>query len=351
MVARTWGIGWSGAFLASLALGFCSPWWPAAGVLYHDVLAVALILVGVTILQYAKQNNVASAAVGLIVSGGVLAFAVVTTYLVAPIVLVIVLAVLLYQPPRRCAFFLAGFIPTLAILPVSNILTYGSIMATGYSTGGFYENYPAPFDLANAWEKIGFYIWDSEYGAAWLFPVFLLGSMGLLLTGRLQLRLRLCIGMLVAVHFLFIVSMRHHGSAGWGMGRFFLPLYPLLAVGLPALWELESWKGSAARVIIIAAMVYSFVFTLAGVWYGLQGVKEPGFPSLKLRVIPNHFELYSLLPAVTIGAGILGEVLYQAYCVTKMPSTGAPMLERDRRVTRRGHLRGRAGTSSRRRKK
>jgi hypothetical protein len=64
--------------------------------------------------------------------------------------------------------------------------------------------------------------------------------------------------------------MRHHGSVGWGMGRFFLPLYPLLAAGLPALWELESWKGFAARVVVIAAMVYSFVFTLAGVWYGLQ---------------------------------------------------------------------------------
>ena len=352
ILARTWGIGWSGALLASLALGFCSPWWPAAGVLYHDGLAVALILVGVTTLHYTKQNNAATAAIGLIASGGVLAFAVVTSYLVAPIVLVIVLAVLLSRPPRRDAFFLvAGFLPTLAILPVSNILTYGSIIATGYSTGGFHENYPAPFDLPNAWEKIAFYIWDSEYGVARLFPVFLLGSMGLLLAGRLQPRLRLCVGVLAAVHLLFIVSMRHHGSVGWGMGRFFLPLYPLLALGLPALWELESWKGIAARVIVIAAMIYSFAFTLAGVWYGLQGVKESGFPTLKLRVITDHFELYSALPAVVIGAGILGEVLYQAYCAIKMPSTGAPVLERDHHVARRGRLGRGAGTQSRRRKK
>jgi hypothetical protein len=352
MLARAWHIGWSGALIASLAFSLCSPWWPAAGVLYHDGLAVVLILVGVAILHRAKHNDGASAAIGLIASGGVLGFAVVTTYLAAPIVLVIVVIVLSSRPPRRDTILLMTvFITTLAILPTTNVLTYGSLLTTGYSAGGFHENYPAPFDPANAWEKIAFYLWDSDYGVARLFPVFLLGSVGLLVAGRLQPRVRLYIGVLAAVHFLFIVSMRHHGSVGWGMGRFFLPLYPVLALGLAALWDLEGWKGMVARVIVVAAMFYSFVFALAGVWYGVQGVKEPGFPTLKLRVIADQFELYGALPALVIGAGVLGEVLNQVYCSRIIRSTGLPVAEGNHHVPppRRGG-RG-ARRRSRRRKK
>jgi hypothetical protein len=351
MLTRAWDISWSGALIASLAFSVCSPWWPAAGVLYHDALAVALVIFGVTILHYAQHNDAAGAATGLIVGGGVLGFAVVTTYLVAPIVLVIIFAVLSSRPPRRDVILLmAGFLLTLAILPTTNLLTYGSLMATGYSAGGFHENYPAPFDLINAWEKIAFYLWDSEYGVAGLFPVFLLGSVGLLVAGRLQSRLRAYIGALAAVHFLFIVSMRHHGSVGWGTGRFFLPLYPVLALGLPALWELEDWKGMAARVFVVAAMVYSCVFAFAGAWYGLQGVKESGFPALKLRLMADEFELYSALPVLAIGMGILGEVFYQLYSARNM-RTGLRALAGDHHESLRDRAVRRARPQSHRRGK
>jgi hypothetical protein len=333
LLGRAWALSWSEALLASIALGFCSPWWPAAGVLYHDGMGVALILIGVTLSQRATQNSGASAATALIASGAMLAVAVVTTYLVAPIVLGIVGAVLWFRPPIRNSILLAvGFLPVLAILPVINLLTYGTIMATGYSVGGFYENYPAPLNLINAWEKTSFYLWSWEYGLAGLFPVFLLGLFGLCFKGPLPRLIRLQVIILAAIHFLYIVTMQHHGSVGWGMGRFFLPLYPLLALGLPALWALATWKGAVARVVLMAAMAYSFVFALAGAWYGVQGVMEPGFPSLKLRVAIDHFALYQVLSPLAIVVGMVGEILYQAYSGKKSASAGVPIAGREPHV-------------------
>jgi hypothetical protein len=326
-------LSWSEALLASIALGFCSPWWPAAGVLYHDGMGVALILIGGTLSQRATQNSGASAATALIASGAMLAVAVVTTYLVASIVLGIVGAVLWFRPPIRNSILLAvGFLPVLAILPVINLLTYGTIMATGYSVGGFYENYPAPLNLINAWEKTSFYLWSWEYGLAGLFPVFLLGLFGLCFKGPLPRLIRLQVIILAAIHFLFIVTMQHHGSVGWGMGRFFLPLYPLLALGLPALWALATWKGAVARAVLMAAMAYSFVFALAGAWYGVQGVMEPGFPSLKLRVAIDHFALYQVLSPLAIVVGMVGEILYQAYSGKKSASASVPIAGREPHV-------------------
>ena len=82
---------------------------------------------------------------------------------------------------------------------------------------------------------------------------------------------------------------------GWGMGRFFLPLYAVLVFGLTAIWQLEGWKGSVARALVFGSLLYSAVFAASGAWYGLQGVMEPGVPSLKLRFIFANYEYYQML--------------------------------------------------------
>jgi hypothetical protein len=100
LLARSWDIPWVSALLARLALALCSPWWPAFGVIYHDSIAVTLILIGVTIWQYQSASGLGAVAAA-IVSGCLLAFSVVTAYLVTPIVLLIVWAMLLSRPARR----------------------------------------------------------------------------------------------------------------------------------------------------------------------------------------------------------------------------------------------------------
>ena len=336
ILARRWDVPWMEALLASLALALSSPLWPASGVLYHDSLAVALVLIGATVWQCRQTWHGIGAIVSPMAAGFLLAFAVVTTYLLAPIVLLISGFILMSRPARRDALLFAlAFLPTLALLPITNLIAYGTPLATGYSAGGFDKNFPTPFDLANAWEKIGFYLWQFEYGLLWLFPVFLFGALGLVLNRHVNPSARLLLVALAAVHFLFIISMEHHGSVGWGMGRFFLPLYPILAFGLPTFWHIEGWKGNVARVLLFSALLYSSVFAVAGAAYGLQGVMEPGVWTLKQRVIANHYHLYQGLFWVAVIGGVLGEVLNQVLYATNAPVSPPPTRQARRGVSQR----------------
>jgi hypothetical protein len=247
-----------------------------------------------------------------ILAGTLLGYSIVTTYLVAPIVLLICGFICASRPPgRELLFFALGFLPVVAILPLVNVLSFGSPFATGYSAGGFDENYPYPLDIKNAWEKAGFYLWSREYGILWVFPVFLLGAVGLTARGSIGRSRQALLLTLAAAHFLFIVSMRHHGSVGWGMGRFFLPLYPILAFGLPGVWLIQSWQGHLARVLMVGAMVYSAIFAAAAVWYGIHGIMEPGVPSLTMRFMFSHAQIYQALPLLALLAGVAGELALQ----------------------------------------
>jgi hypothetical protein len=317
LLARRWGMAWMEALLASMALALGSPWWPASGVLYHDSLAVALILIGVTVWQCRLTSHGIGAIISPLAAGFLLAFAVVTTYLVAPVVLLIGVFILAARSSRRdIILFGSAFLPILSILPIANLIAFGSPLVTGYSAGGFAKNYPSPFDLYNAWEKAGFYLWRSEYGLLWLFPVFFFGAVGLIIGASKSSPQQRPLIALMGLHFLYIITMEHHGSVGWGMGRFFLPLYPILAFGVPAFWALEGWKGHLARALVLAALFYSAVFALAGAVYGVQGVMEPGLPTLKMRVMFDHYQFYQGLIWLAMLAGVLGELLHQLFCPT-----------------------------------
>jgi len=313
LLGRGWGMSWSGTLLSSLAFGFCSPWWPSSGVLYHDHLAVSLVLLGAAMWSWRSAPRRVVAIAKPVASGFLFAFAVVTTYLIAPIVALILAFIVRSRPSRRALALLAcGFLPIAAILPVVNVIHFGSLFATGYSAGGFESNYPSLLDLANAWEKTRFYLWDSEYGLLWLFPAFALGAAGLLWNPPFEPSVKRMLLTLAAAHFLFIISMQHHGSVGWGMGRFFLPLYPILAFGLPAFGDLPEWKGHSARALMFSSCLYSALFALAGSWYGIQGVMEPGVPSLKLQLMVEYYPLQSRLIWLCALAGVVAESVYYA---------------------------------------
>ena len=312
ILARKWDLPWSESVLTAAVLAVCSPWWAASGVLYHDTLAVALILIGSTLWQCRRSSDGIWAHIACCAAGLLLGYSIVTTYLVVPIALLICGFILVSRPlPREGLFFALGFLPTLAILPITNWIAFGSILATGYSAGGFDQNYPSPFDLANAWEKARFYLWHGDYGLLSLFPVFLLGAFGLLFWRPAPNPLKRLLLTLLGVHFLFIISMEHHGSVGWGMGRFFLPLYPILVFGLPAMWNLAGWKGSAGRALVFATMMVSAVYSAAGAWYGVAGIMEPAVPTLKEMLIIGNYELYRGLFLLALIAGAVGELVVQ----------------------------------------
>lgn len=311
LLARRWGLSWPQALLSSMALALGSPWWAASGVLYHDSIAVALILAGTTLWVCRASYGGFAAVLAPAASGALLAYSVVTTYLVIPIVVLVAVFVAASRPPaREFALFGLGFLPVLAILPVVNTISFGSWWATGYSVGGFDENYPSPLNLWNAWEKIGFYIWHAEYGMIGLFPIFVVGALGVLIWRPDNPAVKKALWTLLAAHFFFIVMMEHHGSVGWGTGRFLLPAYPMLAFGVPAALKLPGWKGSASRALVFGSMLYSAIFAAAAVWYGLQGVMEPAVPSLKLRFMLSHYEVYRGIFLLALVVGVTGELAY-----------------------------------------
>ena len=314
VLARQWDAPRAHALFASGVFALCSPWWAASGVLYHDGVAVALILAGAALWQCRPARAGSTHTVFGVLAGLLLAYSMVTTYLVVPIVLLICGFICASRPrPRELLLFGLGFLPVLAILPLMNVSNFGSPFATGYSAGGFDENYPYPLDIRNAWEKAGFYLWDREYGVLWVFPIFLLALVGLTSKHSISRSSRAILLTLSVVHFLFIVSMRHHGSVGWGMGRFFLPLYPILVFGLPGVWRAERWKGHLLRVLMFGALLYSAVFAAATAWYGIQGVMEPGVPSLTVRFMFSHSQLYHGLPLLALVAGVAGELAFQSF--------------------------------------
>jgi len=331
-ILRARSVSARGAMLGALSLGLASPWWPAAGLLYQDIAAAALALAGWALIEPVRAPGAASIGesdpgpeggsqrVGSqgsrvpwrpLTGGLLLGLAVLTSYLVIPVVVgLLVLTALRWRITTRTLATAAGFAPMAAALAAYQWVTFGSPLATGYSEGGFDRNYPG-LDPANMLEKLHFYLVSPEYGLAVLFPVFLVAGLALLwragkrgrtspggsaaeggsqvesganFPGALDVTTARAVLALAALHFAFIVSIPHHGSVGHGIGRFFLPLFPLLAFGVPALWAMEGRGRAWMRGALAATALVSVAHALAGAALGLHGVMEPQLLSLQERL-------------------------------------------------------------------
>ena len=302
LILSRWGVGRRTAFWSALAFGVASPWWAASGLLYQDSVALAALLVAAALLETAHDSRTrrAQAARGL---GGFLAgLSVLTSYLVVPVaVALIVFSLIRHRDPRARAALVLGGLPPVVVLAAYHTLAFGAPWRTGYGEGGFSMNYPS-ISLVNSLEKLHFYLTHPAYGLVFLFPLFVLGAYGLFRTQWPRRRL-LAIGWLVLLHFLFILSIEHHGSVGYGMGRFFLPLFPLLALGLPAIMDYEGRRMFILRALLVASVIVSVFHAWAGAWYGLQGVMEPQLVNMSQRL---GLELPLLYPLLHLLAVILG---------------------------------------------
>ena len=302
LILSRWGVGRRTAFWSALAFGLASPWWAASGLLYQDSVALAALLVAAALLEGAHDSGTrrAQAARGL---GGFLAgLSVLTSYLVVPVAVGLIVFWLIRDRDLKArAALVFGGLPPVVVLAAYHTLAFGAPWRTGYGEGGFSMNYPS-ISLANSLEKLHFYLTHPEYGLVFLFPLFVLGAYGLLRTPWPRERL-MAIGSLVLIHFLFILSIEHHGSVGFGMGRFFLPLFPLLALGLPAIMDYEGRRMFILRALLVTSVIVSVFHAWAGAWYGLQGVMEPQLASMSQRL---GLELPLLYPLLHLLAAILG---------------------------------------------
>ena len=302
LILSRWGVGRRTALWSALAFGVASPWWAASGLLYQDSVALAALLVGAALLEAAHDSGTrrAQAAQGL--GGFLVGLSVLTSYLVVPVAVgFIVFCLIRNRDPRARAALVLGGLPPVVVLAAYHTLAFGAPWRTGYGEGGFSMNYPS-ISLVNSLEKLHFYLTHPSYGLVFLFPLFVLGAYGLFRTQWPRRRL-LAIGSLVLLHFLFILSIEHHGSVGHGIGRFFLPLFPLLALGLPAIMDYEGRRILILRALLVASVIVSVFHAWAGAWYGLQGVMEPQLANLSQRL---GLELPLLYPLLHLLAVILG---------------------------------------------
>ena len=302
LILSRWGVGRRTALWSALAFGVASPWWAASGLLYQDSVALAALLVGAALLEAAHDSGTGRAHAARGLGGFLVGLSILTSYLVVPVAVgFIVFCLIRHRDPRARAALVLGGLPPVVVLAAYHTLAFGAPWRTGYGEGGFSMNYPS-ISLVNSLEKLHFYLTHSSYGLVFLFPLFVLGAYGLFRTQWPRRRL-LAIGSLVLLHFLFILSIEHHGSVGHGIGRFFLPLFPLLALGLPAIMDYEGRRILILRALLVASVIVSVFHAWAGAWYGLQGVMEPQLVNLSQRL---GLELPLLYPLLHLLAAILG---------------------------------------------
>ncbi len=302
LILSRWGVGRRTAFWSALAFGVASPWWAGSGILYQDSVAVSVLLVAAALLEGACDSGTRRAQAARGFAGFLLGLSVLTSYLVVPVAVgLIVFSVIRQRDPRARAALVLGALPPVVVLAGYHTLVFGAPWRTGYGEGGFSANYPS-IGLANSLEKLHFYLTHPEYGLVFLFPLFVLGVYGLFRTRWPRRRLE-AIGSLVLLHFLFILSIEHHGSVGYGIGRFFLPLFPLLALGLPAIMDYQGRRMFMLRALLVTSVIVSVFHAWAGAWYGLQGVMEPLLASMSQRL---RLELPLLYPLLHLLAVILG---------------------------------------------
>jgi hypothetical protein len=269
-IARSLGRGQAVSLAAALGFGLASPWWGSASVLYHDSMAVALILIAVDLWLSSAAANRTAAQLRTLIAGVLLGWSVFTTYLVIPIVGVLVL-VMLTARRQGAAALLLGFLPVAGLLPLMNFLAFGSPVRTGYSAFLFEVNYPHPFDLRNILEKAYFYLLSPRDSVTFMWPVFGLAAVNLL-HGKVDLgpKVRWSLVSLVGVHLLFCMTMPSNGDVGWGSGRFVLPVFPGLALAIPGLRTLQGWAAAFHRPLLLGTFLYSGFHGLAAAYYGMH---------------------------------------------------------------------------------
>ena len=302
LILSRWGVGRRAAVWSALAFGVASPWWAGSGLLNQDSVALTALLAAGALLEgtYDSGSRRAWAAFGL--GGFLVGLSILTSYLVVPVALgLTVFWGIRHTDPKARAALMLGGLPPVMFLAGYHTLAFGAPWRTGYGEGGFSLNYPS-IDPANSLEKLHFYLTHPEYGLVFLFPLFALGLAGLFRTRWPRKRL-IAIGSLVLIHLGFILSIEHHGSVGYGIGRFFLPLFPFLALGLPVIMDYEGRRVSILRVLLVSAILVSTFHAWAGAWYGLQGVMEPQLANMSQRL---RLELPLLYPLLYVLAVMLG---------------------------------------------
>jgi hypothetical protein len=299
MMGRYWGFSGRACLLATLAAGFASCWFAYAGVAHHDVLAASLLVGGLYAIEanrfHFQGRNLRLA----FVAGILLGLVIFTSMLPALIVAVVGVYVLATLPFRTALWCGAGSLAGLLPLFAYNGYYLGSPFLPANLAGNYSDTFWSP-----GWRLAANHL-NAYFGASgislWKYaPAEVLAFAGLFLLPR---RLRYLLVAAVAVHILYLINIPTLGGCEYGP-RYLLPLLPLLAPGLAALFDFRPPARPWIGVLVVYGFFVSAVGALAGTMYCTPArfALWPEMAAMR-EMTPDDFPLRALalmLPVVAL---------------------------------------------------
>jgi hypothetical protein len=259
MMEWFWGFSRRASMLATVSTGFASYWFAYAGVAHHDVLAASLLVGGLYALEKNRYHFQCRNPRLALAAGALLGLVIFTSMLPALIVAVVGTYVLATYPFRTTLWCGAGFLAGLLPLLAYNGHYFGSPLVPANVAGNFSDTFWSP-GWRLAVDHLNAYFGTSGISLWKYAPAEVLGFAGLFL---LPLRLRCVLVGAVVVHLVYLISIPTLGGCEYGP-RYLLPLLPLVAPGLAAMFDLRRW----ARPWIVALSVYGFLVSAVGALAG-----------------------------------------------------------------------------------
>jgi hypothetical protein len=295
MMGRFWGFSGRACLIATIATGFASFWFAYAGVAHHDVIAASLLVGGL----YAIERRLA------FVAGTLLGLVIFTSMLPALIVTAVGIYVPATLPFRKALWCGAGFLVGLLPLFAYNGYYFGSPFVPANVAGNFSDTFWSP-GWRLAADHLNYYFGAGGISLWKYAPAELLAFGGLFLVAR---RLRWLLVGAVTVHILYLINIPTLGGCQYGP-RYLLPLLPLLAPGLAALFDFRP----AARPWIGALVAYGFLVSAVGALEGTMYCTPAKFalwPEMAAmrQMTPEQFPLRALGLLLPVVAFLLWRVV------------------------------------------
>jgi hypothetical protein len=262
------GIALFGTFLYALATSA----FPYSNAFVGHQLTACLLFFGFALILAINKGSLGNG--WLLAAGFLLGYAVITEYQTILIAAIVVIYALLTiaNKPQAVGFLLIGGLPTLAILAVYDLATFGTFLPVGYMHSELWEDVHNVGFLSLTYPHLDA-LWGITFGVHrglfFLSPFLLFSIVGYVwIWQRPWRRIERWVLLLTPLAFLLFNASSAMWQGGFAVGpRYLVPCLPFLAVaatlGIERAWQ---WKWLRPVILIVAAWSVFAVWaeTIAG---------------------------------------------------------------------------------------
>lgn len=318
LLHKTWGFSFIPALVSALCYPAATNSFTYSGMLYHDTLATAFLIIAFYLLVSAQASSDQQSPHKLrfFTAGCLLGMTLFASMLPAFVVLSLLLFVAALRNIRNAVTVYAGFVVGCIPLGISNAYHFGSPFTQANVASKFDDTYFSP-NLSQFLSHLDTYLGWGDLSILKFSPVMVLGFVGLLLMLRRRINILPLSAILVALalHLFYILNIATVGHCQFGP-RYLLPFAPFLVIGLA--WFLEPklhspTKSKGLTVFTVILITISVVISTVGAIGGGMYCKTEKYAFLAYIQQANYFELanfpfalelMTLLLVYALGAGI-----------------------------------------------